>query len=87
MASNKSDDEQPANLLFWIKDGCLSGCSLPIKTDTEVSIGRANSKRALGLIVKRGNMSLDFVLNKDQVAELIEYLQYSHRRLLNPEIG
>lgn len=52
------------------------------RSDTEVSIGRTNSKRALGFIVTRGRKTMDFVLNKEQVARLAHYLTIQDARLL-----
>jgi hypothetical protein len=48
-------------------------------------IGRTNSKRALGFIVSRGGTSMDFVLDRDQVAALAAYIQHcALPRLLKP---
>jgi hypothetical protein len=80
-----ADDERPADLLLWWKDGMLMSCdAAESRSHTEVSIGRTNSKRALGFIVTRGNKTMDFVLNKDQVARLACYLTKQDARLLKP---
>ena len=63
----------------------LMGCdAADSRSDTEVSIGRTNSKRALGFIVTRGSKTMDFVLNKDQVHKLAFYLTKQEARLLKP---
>jgi hypothetical protein len=78
-----ADDERPADLLLWWKDGAISGCdAAETRADTEVEIGRANSKRALGFIVTRGRKTMEFVLNKEQVARLAHYLTIQDARLL-----
>jgi hypothetical protein len=82
---NRVDDERPADLLLWWADGMLMGCDASeSRADTEVSIGRTKSKRALGFIVTRKNKTMDFVLNKDQVARLASYLTKQEARLLKP---
>jgi hypothetical protein len=50
----------------------------------EVSIGRTNSKRALGFIVTSGKRHVDFVLDRDQVGELAAFLQLALSRLCSP---
>jgi len=77
-------NERPADLVFWFKDGCVCGYNARVPADAKVSIGRTNSKRALGFIVSHGDERIDFVLNKDQVAELVAYLTMSLPRLLKP---
>jgi hypothetical protein len=80
----KADGERPADLTFWLKDGFISGSSVEDSgpQDTEISIGRTNSKRALGFVVIRKGMdSVDFVLNKAQVADLVKFLQFQLPRL------
>jgi hypothetical protein len=68
------DDERPANLLLWHGDGRLRGFDARVAAKTEVSIGRTDSKRALGFVVTNGKKEIDFVLNRDQVAELAYFL-------------
>ena len=41
-------NERPADLVFWFKDGFVGGYNARVPADVEVSIGRTNSKRALG---------------------------------------
>src|SRR5262249_33388795 len=77
--------------LTWLHDrGCDASS---VRADTEVSIGRTNSKRALGFIVtrwKKGGPAagpaaeMEFVLDKDQVAQLASYLTKQQARLLKP---
>ena len=56
-----------------------------VPADVEVSIGRTDSKRALGFfITNRGGETMEFVLDKDQVAELAAFLSLSLPRLLKP---
>jgi hypothetical protein len=76
--------ERPAYLVFWFKNGACCRYDARVPADTKVSIGRTDSKRALGFIVKQGDKSLDFVLDKDQVAELAAYLGAFSRVLLKP---
>jgi hypothetical protein len=84
MPNKKASKERPADLLFWFRDGCC--CRIPARTagDTEISIGRTDSKRALGFVVTWGGKSVDFVLNKEQVAELAAYLRAMSPSLLKP---
>ena len=77
-------DERPADLVFWFKDGFCGGFQARVAADAEISIGRTNSKRALGFIVTSGKSKIDFVLNRDQVAELAAFLQLSVSRLRKP---
>jgi hypothetical protein len=69
-------DEQPSNLLFWIKDGFCIKCDARTRASTEVSIGRTDSKRALGFLVTRGKAQIDFVLDRDQINDLAAYLRH-----------
>jgi hypothetical protein len=41
----RKQDEQPTDLLFWSGDGHLMCHRARVPADTEVSIGRTNSKR------------------------------------------
>jgi hypothetical protein len=78
------DNERPADLTLWLQNGCAdySRAVDGVKADTEISIGRTNSKRALGFfVIRKGVDSVDFVLNKDQVADLAEFLQLALSRL------
>jgi hypothetical protein len=82
---NQTKGERPADILFWYGDGQLSSCEARVAATTEVSIGRTNSKRAAGFLVSRGDTSMDFVLDRDQVTELVAYLQKCMLpRLLKP---
>jgi hypothetical protein len=81
---SKRKDERPADLMFWLGDGIVASYHARIAASAEVSIGRTNSKRALGFVVTRGDTSMDFVLDRDQVAELASYLQYAVPNLLKP---
>ena len=78
------DGERPADLLFWFGNGSLGGHKARVKADIEVSIGRTDSKRALGFVVTNGADSFDFVLNRDQVIELTTFLQIQVGRLRKP---
>jgi hypothetical protein len=71
----QESDERPADLLFWFGDGRLGSYRARVPAETEVSIGRTDSKRARGFILTRGDTQMDFVLNRDQVAELAAYCQ------------
>ena len=76
--------ERPADLLLWFKDGFCSGFTARVAADVEVSIGRTGSKRALGFMITNGKKQMDFVLDKDQCAELAAFLQISLPRLRKP---
>jgi hypothetical protein len=76
--------EQPTDLWLWPRNGACLLYRARVGADTEVSIGRTNSKRALGFEVKRGKTCIDFVLDKDQVTELAAYLRMMQPRLLKP---
>lgn len=78
--------ERPADLLFWLRDGCSAAFGARVRAEVEVSIGRTDSKRGLGFVVARrgGGVLADFVLNKDQVNELAVYLGLAERGLLKP---
>jgi hypothetical protein len=83
------DDERPADLLLWWKDGRLDPHRASIPTKTIVSIGRTNSKRALGFMVFSGRVfsgrkPIDFVLDYEQVTALAQYLPIMLRRLKKP---
>jgi hypothetical protein len=80
----RSATEQPTDLLFWLGDGACGAYRARVPATTKVSIGRTDSKRALGFIASRGETRLDFVLNKDQVEEPIAYLQIIQAGLLIP---
>jgi hypothetical protein len=80
----QADDERPADLTFWYKNGHIGGSHAVDSgpQDIEISIGRTNSERALGFIVFRKDMDkVDFVLTKNQVVQLIKFLEYSLPRL------
>src|SRR5262245_23806015 len=77
-------DERPADIKFWYRDGFLVPYRARIAADTVVSIGRTDSKRALGFIVSRGKLHLDFVLNLDQVRALAAYLELMADGLRKP---
>jgi len=83
MPSKEAPNERPADLLFWFRDGTCSQYTARSAADTRISIGRTNSKRALGFVVTRGRKSVDFVLDKDQVTEAA-YLRIFSPRLLKP---
>jgi len=77
-------DEESTDLLFWFGDGACGRYKARVPADTRLSIGRADSNRALGFVVSRGKARIDFVLDKDQVVELAAYLQIIHHGLLKP---
>jgi hypothetical protein len=82
------NNERPADLLFWFKDGACSKYEARVKADVGVSIGRTDSKRALGFQIFKGKkMVADFVLNRDQVAELATYLQHCALGRLRKPLG
>src|SRR5262245_26566719 len=75
--------ERPADLTLWIKDGMttVSQAERGAWADTEVSVGRTNSERALGFVVRQGRKRTEFVLSKAQVYELSCYLDFQLGRL------
>jgi hypothetical protein len=75
-AQRRNLDERPADLVFWSQDGSGGSCDARVEASARVSIGRTDSKRALGFVVSRGETRIDFVLDKDQVAELAAYLKH-----------
>jgi len=78
--------ETPAILDCWLGDGSLIRFE-PRKEarDMRLSLGRTNSKRALGFLVKRSDANIaSFVLDREQVVELAAYLQCTLPRLLKP---
>jgi hypothetical protein len=80
-----TDTERPAELLFWFGDGACTPCYARLAADVEVSIGRTNSERALGFSVRKGRKEvIDFVLDRDQVAELAAFLRLALPRLRKP---
>jgi hypothetical protein len=82
---SRQNGERPADIVFWFKDGHLAPYRARVAANTEVSIGRTDSKRALGFIVTNGKNKVDFVLDRDQVAELAAFLQQcALPRLLKP---
>jgi|SRR6516162_10367858 len=84
LPKRKQSVERPTKLLLWLKNGSHVTYEARVRAETELSIGRTDSRRALGFIVSRGDIHLDFVLNKDQIEELIAYLQMIHGNLLKP---
>jgi hypothetical protein len=83
-ASLRAPGERPADLLFWLRDGLCCRYKARVTADTEVSIGRTDSKRALGFVVTSGNKKVDFVLDRDQVAELAAFLRLALPGLRKP---
>jgi hypothetical protein len=87
MRKRKGMEERPADLLFWFGDGACTSLRARVAANTEVSIGRTNSQRALGFLVtvgRRREIIVDFVLDRDQVADLATYLQLQRGRLRKP---
>jgi hypothetical protein len=72
----RNNKERPTDITFWLRNGCPVSYRARVPADNELSIGRTDSKRGLGFVVSRGDTSLDFVLNKDQVAELAAFLTH-----------
>ncbi len=85
-----SPDENPVDLLLWFKDGDCTSASPALKELKGrkrklpwVSVGRTDSRRALGFVVEdvdRKHLA-EFVLDKKQVQELIRYLSGQLPRL------
>jgi hypothetical protein len=82
------DCERPANLLFWERDGCCRSYEARVAADVRVSIGLTNSKRALGFeVTNRNKEIIDFVLDRDQVAELDAFIRFSALGRLRKPVG
>ena len=74
--------EHRVSALVWYGDGKLN--VLPGRgknLSDDVSIGRADSRTTLGFEVKNGETSVSFVLDRQQVICLREYLRYQLQRL------
>jgi hypothetical protein len=76
--------EQPTDITFWLRGGCCGRYHARVPATRELSIGRTDSERALGFIVRKGETWIDFVLNQDQVDELAAYLQLLRGTLRKP---
>jgi hypothetical protein len=79
--------ERPADLLFWLKDGTSAPYEARVPADVEVSIGRTDSELALGFWITttaERKHTADFVLDRDQVAELAAFMQLQLARLRKP---
>jgi hypothetical protein len=84
----RRSNERPANLEFWHADGHARWFEARVAADIEISIGRTDSERALGFIVtNNGKMLADFVLDRDQVAELATYLRFFALGRLKKPLG
>jgi hypothetical protein len=79
--------ERPANLRLWLGNGQLYAFDARVAADAEVSIGRTDSKRALGFVVTNGEKQIDFVLDRDQVAELAAYIRFAALGGLRKPLG
>jgi hypothetical protein len=78
----KEPNERPANLLLWAGPGSCGWGGDRVKTDVQVSIGRTDSRRALGFLIRKGDKTvIDFVLNRNQVAALAAFLEGQLGRL------
>jgi hypothetical protein len=82
----KRSDERPADLLFWFRNASCAPYRARVAADVEVSIGRTDSERALGFVVtdEKRKVEIDFVLNRDQVAELAAFLKVALGGLRKP---
>jgi len=75
--------ENPVDLHLWLRNGCLSWVDAAGRAALkarklnglpEVSVGRTDSKKALGFVVVDGDRKLaEFVLDRTQVVELVAY--------------
>jgi hypothetical protein len=89
-AVKRPANERPADLRFWLKSGSCSGCDAPWKAEMKVSVGRTDSKRALGFWVSKrdgGTHVADFVLDRHQAAELAAYLSFMADYALAKPLG
>jgi hypothetical protein len=86
-----ANGERPANLLFWFRNGMCGRYDARVDTDLQISIGRTDSERGLGFLVLKGkdrdDCWADFVLDKDQVAELAAFLQRCMLPALRKPLG
>src|SRR6516225_9192552 len=78
------EGERPADLYLWIADGAAGNFNARVAADIYVSLGITHSRRGMGFVVcnqKTGRVlwpdheanETNFVLDRDQVATLIEY--------------
>ena len=83
--SEESATEQSVSLWLWLGDGALLA---PFQGDrdspVEVSVGRTDSKRAIGFRVTGKGKNVLFVLNREQVELLSNFLDRSVSRLKPP---
>lgn len=81
------EGERPADLYLWIADGAAGNFNARVAADIYVSLGITHSRRGMGFVVcnqKTGRVlwpdheanETNFVLDRDQVATLIEYLRH-----------
>ena len=87
--TNKKDVERPADLLLWCKDGSRIDYKARVAADTEVQLGQTDSKRGLGFVVRKKGAAdfVDFVLDRDHVAELAAFLQHVASPRLRKPLG
>src|SRR5215471_18987923 len=72
-------NERSADLTFWLKNGSCGWCDARFATDVCLSVGRTDSKRAIGFALSDRNRPDDdpvlFVLDRHQARELAAYLE------------
>jgi hypothetical protein len=85
--------ERSADMMPWAQNGATGRSPARLAADVVLSVGRTDSERALGFLLyadgdkklpKFENDQIDFVLDRDQIEELIGYLQSQLGRLRKP---
>jgi hypothetical protein len=78
-----SDTEQSVEVTVWMGDGFCGSYPGGDSSWPELSIGRTDSKQALGFIIhdQERKAITAFVLNREQLKHLIPYFQGQLRRL------
>jgi hypothetical protein len=81
--------KRPANMSLWWGNGEVASYKARIPAEVEVSLGlTGRGEGQMGFIIyQRGNRIMDFVLDRDQVAELGAYLARFLTKLSKPRGG
>jgi hypothetical protein len=86
-------DERSCDLRLWPQNGSCCGPKARFAAEVVLSVGRTGSKRGMGFLLyavdhkklpRFKNDQIDFVLDRDQVEDLMRYLQAQLNRLCRP---